>query len=143
MSEESPGNIVRRWLEEGWNDGNLDLIDDLFSPLFKAEGGPHGILDRLSYRQYAQAVRAAAPDLTAELIEVMEAGEFVITRVISSGTHTGEIPGIGASKKTFSTEVVDVWKVIDGLIVERRNAEFDTVGLSEKFDRSVKFTPTQ
>jgi predicted ester cyclase len=141
MSEATPSEVVRRWFEEGWNDGNLDLIDELFSPKFQAEGGPHGTLDRLAYRKYAEAVRFAAPDLHCEVIELLEAGDYVVTRVRSTGTHSGDIEGIKSTGQKVVTEVVDVWKVEEGLIIERCNTEFDTVGLRDQLDRTIRFNP--
>ncbi len=141
MSEGIPAQVIRRWFDEGWNEGNFDLIEELFAIKFHAEGGPHGKLDRLAYRKYAEAVYSAAPDIHCEVLELFEAGEFVVSRVRSTGTHSGDVNGIDATGQEVVTEVVDVWKVVDGTILERRNTEFDTVGLSEQLDRKIRFNP--
>lgn len=141
MSGGMPAQVIRRWFEEGWNEGNFDLIEELFAIKFHAEGGPHGKLDRLAYRKYAEAVHSAAPDIHCEVLELFEAGEFVVSRVRSTGTHSGDVNGIDATGQEVVTEVVDVWKVVDGTILERRNTEFDTVGLSEQLNRKIRFNP--
>jgi hypothetical protein len=35
--------------------------------------------------------------------------------------------------------VIDVWYIADGKIIERRNAEFDRLGLKDQINQSVKF----
>jgi predicted ester cyclase len=141
MSEGIPAQVIRRWFDEGWNEGNFDLIEKIFSTKFHAEGGPHGKLDRLAYRKYAEAVHSAAPDIHCEVLELFEAGEYVVSRVRSTGTHSGDVNGIDATGQEVVTEVVDVWRVVDGTILERRNTEFDTVGLSEQLNRKIRFNP--
>jgi predicted ester cyclase len=139
MAESESVTIVRRWFEEGWNKNNPNLIDELFSPSFRAEGGLHGIIDRLGYKQYFEAVHIASPDINCKIIELLDAGEYVVSRIISEGTHTGHVSGVEASGEFISTEVIDVWYIVDGKIIERRNAEFDRLGLKDQINQSVKF----
>ncbi|MCS5527596.1 MAG: ester cyclase [Candidatus Poseidoniales archaeon] len=137
---ESDGvTIVRRWFEEGWNKNNSTLIEKLFSTSFRAEGGLHGIIDRLGYKQYFEAVHKASPDINCKIIELIDAGEYVVSKIISEGTHTGSVSGIEPSGEFVSSEVIDVWYIVDGKIVERRNAEFDRMGLKDQINQSVKF----
>lgn len=139
MSDSKSVTIIRRWFEEGWNGNNSNLIDEMFSPSFRAEGGPHGTLDRLGYKQYFEAVHIASPDINCEIIELFDAGEYVVSKIISKGTHSGTVSGIEASGEFVSTEVIDVWYIVDGKIIERKNAEFDTIGLKEQLNQRVRF----
>ena len=139
MPDSQSITIIRRWFEEGWNGNNSNLIDEMFSPSFRVEGGPHGTLDRLGYKQYFEAVHIASPDINCEIIELFDAGEYVVSKIISEGTHSGTVSGIEASGEFVSTEVIDVWCVVDGKIIERKNAEFDTIGLKEQLNQRVRF----
>ena len=139
MSASQSVTIVRRWFEEGWNKKDSKLIEELFSPSFRADGGPHGILDRLGYKQYFEAVHLASPDIQCKIVELLDAGEYVVSKIISEGTHSGSVKGIEASGEFVSTEVIDVWYIVDGKIVERKNAEFDLVGLKEQLNQRVRF----
>jgi len=139
MSDSQSVTIVRRWFEEGWNKKDSKLIEELFSPSFRADGGPHGILDRLGYKQYFEAVHLASPDIQCEIIELLDAGEYVVSKIISEGTHSGSVNGMEASGEFVSTEIIDVWYIVDGKIVERKNAEFDLVGLKEQLNQRVRF----
>ena len=139
MSDSQSVTIVRRWFEEGWNKKDSKLIEELFSPSFRADGGPHGILDRLGYKQYFEAVHLASPDIQCKIVELLDAGEYVVSKIISEGTQSGSVKGIEASGEFVSTEVIDVWYIVNGKIVERKNAEFDLVGLKEQLNQRVRF----
>ena len=139
MTESNGLIIIRRWFEEGWNRNNSNLIDELFSPSFLAEGGPHGTLDRLGYKKYFDTVHIALPDIKCEIAELIDADEYVISKIISEGTHSGTIPGIEASGEFISTEIIDVWYIVDGKIIARENVEFDALGLKEQINQQVKF----
>ena len=139
MVESENAAIIRRWFEEGWNKRNGDLIDELFSTKFSAEGGPHGTLDRLSYKKYFETVIAASPDMVCELVELIDANEFIVSRIIATGTHFETVAGVEASGEKIVSEIIDVWKVADGRIIERRNAHFDHSGISEQINQRIRF----
>lgn len=141
MSESEACSLIRRWFEEGWNGQNSDLIDEIFAPGFTAEGGPHGTLDRLSYKQYHQDVTTASPDLVCEIVNLYESEGFVVTHIHASGTHSGCVGDLEASGEMVTTEIIDVWKIIDGKIVERRNAEFDSLGIGKQVGNRIRFDP--
>ena len=139
MTESQNATIVRRWFEEGWNKNNSNLIDEIFSPSFRADDGPHGMLDRLGYKQYFEAVHRASPDVQCRIIELIDADEYVVSKIISEGTHSGSIKGLDASGEFISTEIIDIWYIVDGKIVEQKNAEFDLLGLKEQVNQRVRY----
>lgn len=143
MSEEENVEIVRRWLEEGWNGKNVDLADELFSPDFTAQGGPHGKVSLSDYKLYVQVALAAFPDLRCSIIELIPAGEIVVSKVRVRGTHTGEAQGVAPTGVDIDTRVTDVWLVRDGRIHERQNSEFDRSGLSDLLNVDVMFRSGQ
>ena len=137
--EGETAQVVRRWLEEGWGERNFDLIDELFSPKFTASGGPTGKVDRLAYKKYCESVVIAIPDLFTEIVELYDGGNIVIVKIRTGGTHTGHLPGNPASGGPVETEMVDVWRVDDGLITQRETAEYDTQALREKLGFVPRF----
>lgn len=141
MDESAECAIIRRWFEEGWNERNPDLIDTMFAPGFTAEGGPHGTLDRLSYKQYFLSVTAASPDMQCEIIQLYDSGGFVVSHILSVGTLSHTFAGMEASGKKFTTDIIDIWKVDDGLISERMNAEFDSLGIKQQVGSKPYFKP--
>jgi predicted ester cyclase len=129
---------LRRWFEEGWGGRDFDLIDELFAPEFLAEGGALGRLDRLSYKVYCKRIIEMNPDIQNEVIELLPAGDIVVSRIKTWGTHTGMVQDIEPTGKAFETVVTDVWKFDEeGLVTHRTNAEYDT----EYFRKLFGFAP--
>src|SRR3990172_2810683 len=92
---ESNKALVRRFIEEFWNQGNLALADqfvaadwvriELFSPekLHGVEGA----------QQAATKWRGAFPDLHLTVNDMIAEGEKVATYWTFTGTHRGEFNG--------------------------------------------------
>jgi predicted ester cyclase len=93
MSEENKA-LVRRYFEEIWDKGNLELIDELFTTNFVRHGptategevrGPEAFKDLVSM------YRSAFPDLRVAIEDLIAEGERVVTRWRTRGTHQGEL----------------------------------------------------
>ena len=63
MSIEENKALVRNALEEAWNKGNLDVIDEHLSPDYVHHNPPAGVPnDREGYKQAVTMLRTAFPD---------------------------------------------------------------------------------
>src|SRR5690606_16992871 len=70
--------IVRRWFDELWNEGQEAVIDELLAPGMVARGlAATDIVGRDQFRQFYQAFRSAFSDVHITLDNVIEAGDFV------------------------------------------------------------------
>jgi predicted ester cyclase len=154
MSDNQSGNDVldstvsrcmdnlRRWFGDGWGQRDFDLIDELFAPEFQAEGGGAARLDRLGYKAYCESIIKMTPDLSTHVVELIPAGDIVVSRVRTSGTHSGEVQGHQPTGRAFDTIVTDVWKFDDdGRIINRVNAEMDAEYLTKIFGKTPQFKP--
>ena len=91
--------LVRRYTEEVWNNGNLDLIMEYVAPEYKIHYpgdryplGPEGEMKLVS------EIRNAFPDFLVLIDEILQEGEIVAVRWHAQGTHLGMlrcIPGTG------------------------------------------------
>jgi predicted ester cyclase len=87
---------VDRVIEEAFNRGELDVIDDVmasdyvcYEPSVSEEIlGPEG------FKEYVQMHRTAFPDLTLSLEDRVVEGDKIADRFTSRGTHEGEFRGI-------------------------------------------------
>jgi len=131
--------VLTRWFEEGWGERNFDLVDDLFSPEFIAEGGLAGKLDRLAYKAYCKRVVEVSPDINAVILELIPAQDIIVSRIRSTGTHSGNAQGVEATGSHYDTIITDVWKFKDGLIVMRENANIDAAHLREVLGASPRY----
>jgi predicted ester cyclase len=89
----SPNELSRRIIEEIYNQGNLDLVYELYSPDIVREVLPMPpIVGQEAVRQYVQDTRAAFPDLHIEIEQTLMAGPRTATSFVLIGTHSGESP---------------------------------------------------
>ena len=128
MSADANREIVRRWIEEGWNRGNVDIADDLYSPEFTAEPMREGELRTegiQAVKDYVLHLRAAFPDLHFTVRYLVAEGDIVVGAFQIEGTHSGTLFGIPATGKKVSFTAVDVWRFQEGKIRERPLAVAD------------------
>lgn len=112
-------NIVtfRRAIDEGWNRGNLEAIDELFAPDFVEH--QRGIAPgREGVKGSIRALRTAFPDLHLAVEDVAAAGDRVWFRLRGTGTHDGPFMGLPATGRRIDITVIDIGRVVDGRLVE-------------------------
>ncbi len=80
MSEENKA-IVRRFLEELWNQGSQTISDELANSSYPSPTVTHEI-------------RAALPDLQLTIDEQIAEGDRVVTLATITGTHKEEYQGL-------------------------------------------------
>src|SRR4051794_29043874 len=103
MSVEQNKETFRRWIEEGWNQGDISVVDELYAPGHVSHSFPPAFPpNREGLKQFVTAFRAAFPDLHWTLYDVVGEGEMVIARFTGAATHRGEFMGIPATGKSFS-----------------------------------------
>ena len=109
--------IFRRAIDEGWNKGNLEVIDELFAPDFvehQAGIGP----GREGVKGSIRALRTAFPDLHLTLEDSATNGDVVWARLAGTATHRGPFMGVPGSGRPIRVDVIDIARVVDGRIVE-------------------------
>ena len=119
--------IIRRFYEEVWNNGRLELVDELVSPVFVNHGlAPEGGDDRESFKHTINRVRDELK-FRQTIEELIAEGDTVAARVSGHG-ETGEkgswrkrITGGKASRrrKGISGMGAVIWKLRNGQITER------------------------
>src|SRR5947209_9086824 len=101
MSAEDNAASFRRWIEEGWNRGNVDLVDELYSPDYVTHSvGPDLPPTREGLKMFIRALREGLPDLDCPVEDTIAEGDRVAGRFSLRGTHTGTLLGIPATGKT-------------------------------------------
>ena len=113
MSIEKNKAIIRRLVEEGVNQGKLDVLDELFAPEFVDRStqeqvpGPEGV------KQFFQALRADFPDLSVSIDDLIAEGEKVVIRTTWRGTRP-------SGQQTART-MIQIFRLADGKFVEEWN----------------------
>jgi steroid delta-isomerase-like uncharacterized protein len=130
--------LIRRFYEEVWHAGNLDVADEVFAPDYlrhdpratEAAPGPEG------QKQIARAFRAAFPDLRFEVEIVIAEGDYVAARWTASGTHTGRWGDVEATGRSVTFSGVNIFRFEGGRVAEIWNHR-DDLGLQEQLRARV------
>lgn len=121
MSDQEEDNkaIVCRFYKEAWNEGNLDLVDELIAPSFVNHGaGSERGSDREAFKQTIHRVRTGL-NFRHTVVELIAEGETVVARLSGQGEIEKEGPDSGAVRERFSGISVVIRKLHDGRMTER------------------------
>ncbi len=131
MSVEANKAQTRQIIDQGWNKGNMDALNNLISPDFVNHTASNANETRDGLKQRVQTIRSAFPDweLTAE--EMLGEGDKVVTRWRGRGTHRGPFRGIPATGKKIEVTGIAIDRVVDGKRVEGW-VEWDMLGLLQQ-----------
>lgn len=135
MSSEENKAVIRRWIEEAWNKGNVDIAHEIYAKDFKATDvddptrilhGPEAI------KQSVIKTRAAFPDIRFTIDHLIAEKDVVAGTFTIRGTHKGDLAGIPPTGKQVVFTAVDIWRFEAGKIIERHLAVFDRLDLLQQ-----------
>lgn len=118
MSAEDNKATARRWYEEVFNAGNLDLIHELFAPNFVDHDPVNPLPGLEGVRQVVGMYRGAFPDLHITVEDWVAEGDKVVTRFRAQGTHKGPLMGIPPTEKQVTVTGIDMLGFEHGTISE-------------------------
>ena len=123
MTIEETKVLVRRYYEEIINTGNVDLLPQFISPeyveVYNDTRYPMGLEGA---REHVLGGRKTYPDLHLTIERQIAEGEWVVSCVTARGTHKGIWMGMKPTGKKVEITLVNVDRVVDGLIVEHGGA---------------------
>jgi steroid delta-isomerase-like uncharacterized protein len=130
--------LVRRFYEEVWQKGNLDVADDVFAHDYvrhdfratEPAPGPEG------QKQIARAFRAAFSDLRFEVEILIADGDYVAARWTAQGTHAGRWGDVDATGRFVTLSGVNLFRFESGRVAEIWNHR-DDLGLQEQLGAAV------
>ena len=120
MSAASNKELARRYTEEMWGHGDLEVGDAIFTSDFRDHTlmiGQGPGLEGL--KQLIRTVRAAVPDYWAHVEQILADGDYVVLRWSSSGTHSAAFMGVPATGKRITFTGIDIYRVAGGQLAER------------------------
>jgi predicted ester cyclase len=118
-TEESKA-LLRRITDEIWNDGRLDLVDELISDdfvdhiEFPVEG-----TGRARYRATVTAMHTAFPDYREEILWSVAEGDLAVSYARLTGTHRGPLYGIEPTGRKIDYHAMGALRFAAGMAVER------------------------
>ncbi len=107
----------RRVIEEGFNKGNLDALDDCFAPGYREhQFDLPPTLD--GFKGSIRFLRHTFADFSLTIEDLMAEDDKVWARMTGRGTHSQEFMGHQATGRMFEITVVDICRFEQGKIVE-------------------------
>jgi steroid delta-isomerase-like uncharacterized protein len=117
MSEQN-ALLVRRAIEEVYNQGNLAAVDELVTNDIVIHSSSDEIHGPAGVKQYVAMLRTAFPDFQMTIEDQIADGDRVVTRWTACGTHTGEFQGIPPTGKKGSMTGIDIDHIANSKVVE-------------------------
>ena len=130
--------LVRRFYEEVWNRGRLDVTAEIFADDYlrhdlrpsQAQPGAAGMA------KIAADFRLAFPDLSFREDLILAEGDLVAARWTAEGTHTGSWGMVEPTGKRAKFSGVNIFRLRNGKVVEIWNHR-DDLGLMQQLGVAV------
>ncbi len=112
-----PLTVVASALQDVWNTGDVDALDDLLAESYVRHGRTKDI-DKRALKTTIQLSRQAFPDLHTEIHHMVHEDDVVATHWRSVGTHRGAFYDLPVTNKTVTISGMTFSKLIHGRIAE-------------------------
>ena len=130
--------LIRRFTEEVWNKGDLDVVYEIFAEDYVRHDlrpgnpppGPEG------QKRIAEDLRAAFPDLHSTIELIVAEGDFVVVRWTAEGSNTGHWGSQPPTGKQVRFSGVNIFRIKDGKVVELWNYR-DDLGLMQQLGAPI------
>ena len=111
--------IERRFMEEVWNQGRLEVADELFATDVVVHNYPVPAPGVEGIKQVIAASRAGLPDTHMAMEDLVAEGDRVAVRWTYRGTHRHEFLGLPPTGKQIILTGMHIDRFAGGKIVER------------------------
>jgi predicted ester cyclase len=113
MTAEQNKLLIQRLVQEAVNQGNLDVLAEVADGEFAQAA-----------RQWVGPFRAAFPDFSMEIVDLVAEEEKVAAHFRCSGTHLGEWMGRPPSGRRFQdVDEIYIFRVRDGKLTDATGVE--------------------
>jgi steroid delta-isomerase-like uncharacterized protein len=130
----STGNkeLLRRFFEELFNRGNLDVADEIVGTNYlNHDAVPGEAPGRAGLKAFVVYLRTAFPDIHFTVEDLIAEDDKVVTRWSVTGTQKGEFAGVPATGKSVHVSAINIHRLSDGQIHEAW-LNFDALGMMQQ-----------
>jgi steroid delta-isomerase-like uncharacterized protein len=120
MTTEQNKAIARRWTEELWGRGDLSVADEIIAPEYERHdpGDPFPARGPEDVKRIVTMLRGMLPDLTLTIEATVAEGDLVVSRYTATATDTRGYMGMPPTGRTIRTAAMQMFRIVDGRIVE-------------------------
>jgi steroid delta-isomerase-like uncharacterized protein len=112
--------IIERYFEEVWNEGKLEVLDELLSEAYlnhtpstpNPRPGPEGL------KPIVAAIRTGFPDLHFRIEDVVATPDRVVARTLMTGTHLAPLFDLAPTGRRISVSQINIERIEAGRIAE-------------------------
>ena len=120
ISAEKDNKAIMRQFWDVWEQGNIDLLDDLLAPEYvnhtlatpDLPSGPEGV------KEVVRMFHSGVPDLRVVIEDMIAEGDRVATRYALESTHGGDLFGVAPTGRHLTIKSMTVERLSGGKIVE-------------------------
>ncbi len=120
MSCEENKALVRRFIEEFWNQGNTAAADELMTADATIVLPGSGQVSKETFKGFVKNMRSAFPDWYSTFEELIAEDDRVGERWTGRGTHQGEFQGIAPTGRQVTVPGFVFYRITSGKISEFR-----------------------
>ena len=126
--------LVRSFYADLFAGGSIHsaALDGYLAAAFRGHHLPPGFAGRDGYKNFLHLWGCSFNEVTPlEVCDLFSAGDKVVVRWSVTGTHCGEFMGFAATRRRITTKGIDIFRVVDGKIVDLWQ-ELDLLGILQQ-----------
>lgn len=123
--------LVEQFFQRCWNDGMVDLVDDLLAPEHVHHLPGRDLFGPAQIKQLIANLRNALSDFHITMDDEIVEQDKVVIRWTIRGIHQGKLFGMRPTGKEIKYSGIDIVRCANGKIVELWG-QFDSAGLTKQ-----------
>jgi steroid delta-isomerase-like uncharacterized protein len=131
MSAQQQKMMIQRWVEVAWNNGDLAIADEVYSPDYLLHDPARPIHGTEALKQFVATFLTGFPDIHVTIEDMIAEGDKVVWRYTVRGTHKGEFMGIAPTGKSITLTGILISRFADDKVVEDWN-NYDALGMLQQ-----------
>jgi predicted ester cyclase len=130
--------LLERYFFEGWNQGRLDVFDDIIHPNYQNHNPfiPNLLPGAQGLKATVALLRVAFPDLKFVIEDQIISDLKVATRCTMYGTHKGALFDIAPTGKRVAVKQFQIDRFVDGRIIEHWRVS-DALGMLRQLGQAA------
>lgn len=133
MSSQDNINLVKKYIEEVHNKGNLSAMDQFLSSSFTVydQALPHQKENLSQYKETEALYKKAFPNKNVKIDDIFSTEDKVTARWTVQGTQKGTFKDVSATNKNVKISGISTYQIKNGKISEIHQV-WDRLGLLEQ-----------
>lgn len=133
MPSQPPLDQTQSLMQESWNHGKLEAIDDLFAAKFTPHHPINPVLGPAGVKQFVASFQEAFPDLEFVIEDIFSSDDRLVICWEMHGMHTGHLMGIPPTRKCAQLTGISIYHLVEGRVVESWD-QVDILSLLNQLD---------